>query len=372
MKDQRIEKLADSLINYSLTLKPGEKILIEVIGEGIPLAQALVRYAYQAGGLPFVANVNNTLLREVLKEYTTEQAEAMTRWDLARMKEMQAYIGIRAGENANELSDVPSETMQIYASSYQKPVHSEQRVPHTRWCVLRYPNASMAQLGNMSVEGFENFYFDVCNLDYSKMSQAMDPLKQLMEKTDQVRIAGPGTDLTFSIKGMPVIKCDGHLNIPDGEIFSAPLKESVNGRISYNTPSLYQGFTFENIVLEFKNGKIIKATANDTERIEKVFNTDEGARYVGEFAIGVNPYIQTPMKDTLFDEKIDGSFHFTPGACYDDCYNGNKSAIHWDLVCIQRPDYGGGEIYFDGTLIRRNGRFVLPELEVLNPENLKS
>ena len=372
MKDVRIEKLADSLINYSIALQPGEKILIEVFGPDIPLAQALVRYAYQAGGLPFLSTVNHTLLRELLKEFTVEQAEAMTRWDLARMKEMQAYLGIRGGENANEWADIPSEAMKNYASHYQKPVHSEQRVPHTRWCVLRYPNASMAQLANMSIEGFENFYFDVCNLDYSKMSRAMDPLKELMEKTDKVRIVGPGTDLTFSIKGMPAIKCDGHVNIPDGEIFTAPLKESVNGRISYNTPSLYQGFTYENIVLDFENGKIVKATANDTERIEALFNTDEGARYVGEFAIGVNPYISTPMKDTLFDEKIDGSFHFTPGSCYDDCSNGNKSAIHWDLVCIQRPDYGGGEIYFDDIMVRKDGRFVLPALESLNPENLKS
>lgn len=372
MKDERIEKLADSLINYSIALQPGENILIEVIGPDIPLAQALVRYAYQAGGLPFLSMVNHTLLRELLKEFTVEQAEAMTRWDLARMKEMQAYLGIRGGENANEWADIPSEALKIYTSFYQKPVHSEQRVGHTRWCVLRYPNASMAQLGNMSIEGFENFYFDVCNLDYSKMSRAMEPLKELMEKTDKVHIVGPGTDLTFSIKGMPAIKCDGHVNIPDGEIFTAPLKESVNGRISYNTPSLYQGFTYENIVLEFENGKIVKATSNDTKRIETLFNTDEGARYVGEFAIGVNPYISTPMKDTLFDEKIDGSFHFTPGSCYDECSNGNKSAVHWDLVSIQRSDYGGGEIYFDETLVRKDGRFVLPELQSLNPENLRS
>lgn len=372
MKDTRIEKLADTLINYSIALKPGEKILIDVVGVEVPLAQALVRYAYQAGGLPFLSVTHHTLMREILKGLTVEQAEAMTRWDLARMKEMQAYIGIRAGENVTEWSDVPPENMKVYMSNYQKPVHSEQRVPHTRWCVLRYPNASMAQLSNMSIEGFEDFYFDVCNLDYSKMSRAMDPLKVLMEKTDRVRLVGPGTDLEFSIKGMPAIKCAGQVNIPDGEIFTAPIKDSVNGRLSYNTPAVYQGFTYENIVLEFENGKIIKATANDTERIEAVFNTDEGARYIGEFAIGVNPYILTPMKDTLFDEKIDGSFHFTPGSCYDDCNNGNKSAIHWDLVCIQRPEYGGGEIYFDGQLVRKDGRFVLPELEALNPENLKA
>lgn len=371
MKDPRIEKLANSLINYSVALKPGEKILIEVTGSALPLAQALVQQAYKAGGVPFISEVNHTLMRELLKEFSAEQAEAMTRWELARMKEMQAYIGIRASENASEWSDVPGEALKTYSSLYQRKVQIEQRVPHTHWCILRYPNPSMAQLANMSLEGFEDFYFDVCNLDYGKMSLAMDPLKKLMEATDQVRIVGPGTDLSFSIKGMPAIKCDGKLNIPDGEIYSAPLKESVNGRISYNTPSLYQGFTYDDIVLEFEKGKIVKATANDTEKIEGVFNTDEGARYVGEFAIGVNPYISTPMKDTLFDEKIDGSFHFTPGSCYDDCYNGNKSAVHWDLVCIQRPEYGGGELYFDGKLIRKDGRFVLPELQGLNPENLK-
>ena len=371
MKDLRVEKLAESIINYAIELKQGENLLIDVNGLEVPLAQALVRHAYKVGGVPFISVTNHTLMREILKEISVEQAEAMTKWDLARMKDMQAYVGIRAGENANEYADVPSEKMSIYQSHYLKPVHSEQRVPHTRWVVMRYPNASMAQLANMSIEGFEDFYFDVCNLDYSKMSGAMDPLVELMERTDKVRITGPGTDLTFSIKGMPAIKCDGHLNIPDGEVFSAPIRDSVNGQISYNTPALYQGFTYESIVLEFKDGKIIKATANDTERIEAVFNTDEGARYVGEFAIGVNPYILNPMKDTLFDEKIDGSFHFTPGSSYDNCFNGNKSAVHWDLVCIQRPEYGGGEIYFDDVLIRKNGRFVLPELEGLNPENLK-
>ncbi len=371
MKDLRIEKLADTLINYSLALKKDEKVLIEVIGLEIPLAQALVRHTYLAGGIPFLTISNHTLMREILKGITVEQAEAMARWDRARMSEMQAYIGLRSGENVNEWSDLPSEKLKIYMSHYSKPVHSDQRVPHTRWCVLRYPSASMAQLSDMSIEGFEDFYFNVCNLDYAKMSIAMDPLVQLMERTSQVQILGPGTDLKFSIEGMPAIKCAGHLNIPDGEVFTAPLKESINGKISYNTPAVYQGFTFSSIVLEFEKGKIIKATANDTQRINDIFDTDDGARYVGEFAIGVNPYILKPMKDTLFDEKIDGSFHFTPGSCYDDCNNGNKSAIHWDLVSIQRPEYGGGELYFDNKLIRKDGRFTSSDLQGLNPENLK-
>lgn len=371
MNDPRIDLLAANIIDYSVELKEGENILIEVAGLEIPLARALIKEVYRVGAQPFVSITNHTLQREILKGLSVVQAQAMASWDVARMKEMQAYVGIRAGENINELADVPSEKMQTYMTHYSKPVHSEQRVKHTRWCVLRYPNASMAQLAEMSIESFEDFYFKVCNLDYSKMSKAMDPLKELMEKTNQVRITGPGTDLEFSIKGMPAIKCDGKMNIPDGELFTAPVKDSVNGRITYNTPAVYQGYTYESIRLELKNGKIINATANNTEKINKIFDTDEGARYIGEFSFGFNPYIQKPMKDTLFDEKIDGSFHFTPGSAYDESDNGNRSAVHWDLVCIQRPEYGGGEIYFDGVLIRKDGRFLPQALQGLNPENLE-
>lgn len=371
MLDPRIKELATNLINYSVELKKGEKILIEVFGAENPLARQLVKEAYEVGALPFI-EVNDELLnRELLIKASAEQLEAQARYHKMRMEEMDAYIAIRSAENITQNSDVPSENMQLYMEKFIKPIHGEIRVPNTKWCVLRYPNHSMAQSASMSTEAFEDFYFDVCTLDYAKMSEAMDNLVELMEQTDKVKIVGEGTDLTFSIKDIPAIKCDGKLNIPDGEVFSAPVKDSVNGFLTYNTPAVYQGFTYENIRLEFKDGKIIKATANNTEKINKVFDTDEGARYIGEFAIGVNPYIETPMKDTLFDEKIKGSFHFTPGKCYDEASNGNKSSIHWDLVCIQRAEYGGGEIYFDDRLIRKDGLFVIPELECLNPDNLK-
>jgi aminopeptidase len=228
----------------------------------------------------------------------------------------------------------------------------------------------MAQLAEMSTEHFEDFYFKVCNLDYKKMSNAMDSLVELMNKTDKVRITGTNTDISFSIKGLPAVKCSGNFNIPDGEIFTAPVKESVNGYITYNAPSIYNGFTFENIRLDFKNGKIIDAKSNNTEKLNQILDTDSGARYIGEFAIGVNPYIDKPMKDILFDEKIKGSIHFTPGSTYDECSNGNQSAIHWDLVLIQREEYGGGEIWFDDKLIRKNGIFIVDNLKNLNPENL--
>lgn len=370
MKDPRIEQLAYNLINYAVELKAGEKILIENIGTDMPLAKELVKQAYKAGGVPFLTLKNNEMLRVLLSECTREQIEAMASYELARMKEMDAYIGIRAGENVSELGGVPSDRMSIYMKHFQKPVHSEQRVGHTKWCILRYPNHSMAQLANMPTDDFEELYFKVCNLDYSKMSKAMDNLVKYMERTDKVRIIGKDTDLSFSIKGFPAIKCDGRLNIPDGEVFTAPVRNSVNGVLTYNTPAVYQGFTYENIRLEFKDGKIVKATANDTERINRIFDMDEGARYIGEFSLGVNPYIEKPMKDTLFDEKIKGSIHFTPGNSYDECDNGNRSAIHWDLVYIQRPEYGGGEIWFDDVLIRKDGIFVPDELKCLNPENL--
>jgi aminopeptidase len=370
MKDLRLSQLAKNLVQYSTRIQPGEKVLVEMRGEARELLRLVVKEVYAAGGFPFVQITDPQAVREIMLGASEQQLEVLADIETYRMKQMDAYIGIRADLNINEYADVPADKMKLFSSKVTRPVN-DIRVPQTKWVVLRYPNSSMAQLAGTSTEAFEDFYFKVCNLDYSKMSKAMDALEDLMNKTDKVEIKGNGTDLSFSIKGIPAIKCAGQYNIPDGEVFTAPVKNSVNGVISYNTPSPYNGYTFENVRLVFKDGKITEATANDTDRINEVFNSDEGARYVGEFAIGVNPYIQQPMKDILFDEKIDGSFHFTPGQCYDEAPNGNKSSIHWDLVCIQRPDYGGGEIWFDGKLIRKDGLFVLPELTALNPENLE-
>ncbi len=371
MQDERINLLAKNLINYSCALKKGEKVLIEAKGVDYMLVNALVKEAYAVGALPFVELYDNRVTRELLLGQTEEQAKMRAKFDGARMSEMDAYIGVRGGQNALELSDVPEKNMQIESEFYSHPVHHNIRVKKTKWVVLRYPNEGMAQQANMSSDAYEDFYFKVCNLDYSKMSRAMDALKARLDKTDKVRIVAKDTDISFSIKGIGSKKCAGHMNIPDGEIYTAPVRDSVNGVITYNAPSIENGFKFENVSLTFENGKIIKATANDNKKVNAIFDTDEGARYVGEFALGVNPYVTKPMGDILFDEKISGSIHFTPGACYDDAYNGNKSAIHWDLVQIHTPEYGGGEIYFDGELIRKDGLFVTEDLLCLNPENLK-
>lgn len=367
MKDIRLDKLSDVLVNYSLKVKAGEKVLISATNPPHDFVRALVAAVYGAGGLPFVRLEDKSVERALLLGAGEEQLKLRGEIELAEMQKMDCFIGFTAHNNLSAMSDVPQEKMSL-STRLLRPAH-EWRLNRTRWVVLRYPTPSMAQLAGMSEEAFENFFFKVCTLDYAKLSRAMEPLKALMAKTDRVRIVSPGTDLSFSIKGMPVIKCDGAQNIPDGEVFSAPVRQSVNGTIAYNTSSLQSGFVFSDIVFTFKDGKIIKAAANDTGRINKVLDTDEGARYVGEFAFGVNPFILKPMQETLFDEKIAGSIHFTPGRSYDDCDNGNKSAIHWDLVLIQRPETGGGEIYFDDVLIRKDGNFVLPELGALNPES---
>ncbi len=371
MKDPRMVQLARNLVNYSCAVKPGERVLIELVGGGLrEFGAELMEQVVAAGGLPFVQLTEPTIQRALMLHCTEEQLKSMAAYELARMQEMQAYIGVRAGDNAYETADVPDEKKQLYAKHYSRPV-TDIRVGKTKWVVLRYPLPSMAQQAAMSTEAFEEHYFNVCNLDYAKMSRAMDALVERMQRTDRVRITGRGTDFSFSIKGLPAIKCDGQCNIPDGEVYTAPVRESVNGVLRYNTPSLYNGVTFENVELTFKDGKVVGATANNTESLNRILDTDAGARYVGEFAIGVNPYINEAMKDTLFDEKIAGSFHFTPGCCYDECDNGNKSAIHWDMVCIQTPEYGGGEMYFDDELIRKDGLFVPAYLHCLNPDQLK-
>ena len=287
------------------------------------------------------------------------------------MQDMDAYICLRGSKNPFELGDIPSEQADLYRKHFIKPVHFEERVNNTKWVLANWPTPSLAQSANMSTDRYTDLFFKVCNLNYSKMSKAMDNLVKLMQKTDMVRIISPNTDICFSIKNQPAIKCAGENNIPDGEVFTAPLKNTINGVITFNMPTTYDGIKFENICLTVVDGKITNATASGNVRqLNEILDTDEGARFFGEFAIGVNPYITQPTGDILFDEKMCGSIHLTPGDSYEECPNGNNSAIHWDMVLCQLEEFGGGDIYFDNKLIRRNGIFVIEELKNLNPENL--
>ena len=366
--DPRFSQLAQGLTGFSTNLKKGEKVLIDAFDVPDAMVVALVRAARERGALPFVQLHRARISRELALGAEEAQYAALSEVELMRMGQMQAYIALRGSDNIFEAADVPSARVQL-VSRLMKPV-IDHRVNQTKWVVLRWPTPAMAQQATMSTEAFEDFYFRVCTLDYARMKPGMKALSELMVKTDEVSITGPGTDLSFSIKGIGAKECGGQYNIPDGEVFSCPVKESVEGVIQYNAPTVYLGASFDNIRLVFKKGKVVEATSNNTKKLNQILDSDPGARYVGEFAIGFNPHIQQPMRDILFDEKIAGSFHFTPGQAYADCGNGNKSQVHWDMVCIQRPEYGGGEIHFDGKLIRKDGHFVPKSLHKLNPEYL--
>ena len=367
----KYEKLAKTLVSYSCNIQKGERVLISQTSVDPEFIVVLIKEIRKAGGLPFVDNNITEISKELLMGMTEEYADLKTKFMLPMMKEMDAYIGLGGSNNIFEMSDVPTSFLNINSTHYMKPVHYEERVNNTKWVILRWPTPAFAQSANMSTQEFEKLYFNVCTLDYCKMSKAMDGLVELMERTDKVRITAPNTDLTFSIKNQLAKKCAGERNVPDGEVFTGPIKNSINGKITYNVPTIYNGTRFDNVCFEIESGKIINATCNGlTEKLNKILDTDKGSRYFGEFALGVNPYITKPILDILFDEKICGSFHLTPGGCYDETPNGNKSAIHWDMVLCQLPEYGGGEIYFDDVLIRKDGRFVIKELFALNPENL--
>lgn len=372
MKDPRYTRLAELLVRHSLKLASGDKVLVEAFDIPTDFTVELIRVIADAGGLPLVTTYQQPVLRALYQAATEEQMRTIGAVERARMEAVQCYVGMRGTHNINELSDVHQEQMALYEKHWWNYVHSQVRVPKTRWVVLRWPNSGMAQAAGMSTEAFEDFYFRVCaGVDYSRMEAAMMPLHALLDKTDRVRIIGPGTDLQFSKKDIPTVPCSGDRNIPDGEIFTCPVRESVNGAIQFNCETLYRGTLFDRIRLVFKNGKIVEATAAaETGKLNEILDADEGARYIGEWSLAFNPHILKPMKDILFDEKIAGSFHLTPGNAYTEADNGNRSQVHWDMVCIQRPEFGGGEIYFDDVLARKDGLFTLPDLQGLNPEQL--
>lgn len=367
MYDSRIDDLARQLVRYSTSVVKGDKVLIDVFDVPESIAIALIRQVREAGATPFVNIHKARISRELGVKATEEQYGVIAKHTLAQMKSMDVYIAVRGSENINELSDVPADRMKIIAGKMRPTLNY--RVNKTRWCVLRWPTSAMAQQAMMSTEAFEDFYFRVCLLDYKSMLPAMNALKDLLDEAKDVHIMAPNTDLRFSIDGQTAIACGGTHNIPDGEVFTSPVRDSVEGKLTYNAPTVYQGIAFDNVCLEFEKGKIVKATANNTKALNRILDSDAGARFIGEFAIAFNNEITEPMRDILFDEKIGGSFHFTPGQAYEGpADNGNRSQVHWDMVQIQRKDYGGGEILLDGKVLRRDGLFVPKSLAKLNPK----
>jgi aminopeptidase len=367
LKDPRISQLAQVLVNYSTRVKKGDVVFITASGfEAEPLVKELYVLCLSKGAKYVEYDFT---LPDINRRFYDIATKAQISWfpqhKLDFMKQVDVFIAISAADNSMTLANADQSNMIAY-SKLLRPIQ-DWRVKNTRWVVTRYPTHGGAQEAKMSLEEYEDYVFSACCIDWVAESRKQEKLKKLMDKTDKVAIKASDTDLSFSIGGLPGIKCDGRFNIPDGEVFTAPVKDSVEGYITYNCPTIYQGKEFNNIRLDFSKGKIVKACCNGmNDELNGILDTDEGARYIGEFAIGVNPGIRRPMRNILFDEKISGSIHFTPGQCYDECDNGNKSAVHWDMVKLLSGD---GEIWFDDKLIQKNGRFVDKELYCLNPED---
>ncbi|WP_298269615.1 aminopeptidase [Geobacter sp.] len=366
MNDPRVRQLAEVLVGYSTRVRKGDVVLINASGtECIPLVKELyslclargAKYAEYSFQIPEID-------RHFYNSATKAQTSHFPQHKLDFMKEVSVYIGISAGENSMVMAQANQANM-IAWSKTTRPI-VDMRVKNTRWVITRYPTHGAAQEAKMSLEEYEDYLFSACCIDWQAESRKQEKLKRLMDRAETVRIKASDTDLSFSIKGLDGIKCDGRFNIPDGEVFTAPVRDSVEGHITYNCPTVYQGKEFNGIRLEFRKGKVVKATATGMDdALNRILDTDEGARYIGEFAIGVNPNIREPMRNILFDEKIFGSIHFTPGQCYDECDNGNRSAVHWDMVKLLRGD---GEIWFDNHLIQKDGLFVHKDLLDLNPK----
>lgn len=365
MMEESLRELSHKIINYSLDLKKDERVLITTMVEAKPLVLELLKEIEKKGSVANVRFTDPEVTAYLTNMTTRKRIELLKKQGMDDVEDYDAFISIRYTTNDYENKEVATEKIKQIGDALMesRSIRTNQR----KWVLLNYPSRLDAYKAGMKSSTYFQYALDVMNLDYSDLEERVKPLKELMEQTDQVRILSPGTDITFSIKNMPAIPCLGMCNLPDGEIYTAPIKDSVNGYITYNTPSPYQGEIYHNVSLKFENGKIIEATCSeDNKKLNAIFNTDEGARYIGEFSFGLNPMILDPMGDILFDEKIIGSIHFTPGASYDDASNGNHSSVHWDLVLIQREEYGGGEIYFDHELIRKDGLFVKKELQHLN------
>lgn len=365
MMDVRLKQLGDNILNYSCQVKSGDKVLIESTKNSGELIKYLIREIYKRGALPFVILKESDIRREIILNGTEEQFKIMAEEQKTLMKEMDVYIEITEYDNCYEMNDVPIEKRRLFQKHFYQPVYRENGI--RRWTTVGFPTKSMAQRFEMSTESFENFYFSVVNANYQELSEKMEVLKSYLEKTDKVHLIGNDLDLSFSIKNMPVYICDGRINIPDGEVFVAPHLYSANGKIKFNVDTLYQGYKFSDLELVFENGKVIEEKSSKNQQVlTKILDTDEGSRFIGEFAIGTNPNITRPVGNIIYDEKMLGSFHIALGHTHPESDNKNRSAIHWDIVYRMEPEHGNAKMYFDDELIVDGGIFIPKKLQLLN------
>lgn len=354
-RDPRIEKLADILVNYSTRVQKGDHVLIRSAPLARPLVEEVYRLAVRNGAFPLVRLSFDSLAEIYYQEASDQQLDYLNPISKFEVENAQVIISIHAPENSRTLTASDPAKLRR-ASITNRPVQEHIMKGGVRWVLCNYPTPSLAQDADMSLGAYADFLFAATNIDWRAASDMMHRIKERFDRAEEVRIVGPQTDLRFSIAGRPGIVCDGRYNMPDGEVFYAPVEDSVEGTIYYELPAIYAGREVNGIRLTFKDGRVVDASATHGEELlQQLLNADEGARRLGEFGIGCNYGIKRHTKDILFDEKIGGTVHLALGAAYPESGGTNHSAIHWDMVKDLRH---GGELYLDGELVQKDGRFL--------------
>jgi aminopeptidase len=355
MSDPRWQQLAEVLVNYSTGTKPSEKVLITMMEETtFPLTRAVYTEAVKAGGLPHVEFQSVLLERDLMLHGAKEQLDWVPELNAYGMEWADVYIGLRGARNPFEFSNVSPEN--IAAHKRAMGIVSGMRNDHTRWVLVRVPNESFAQQAEMSHDEMMDFFFEATLRDWAKEAEWYREVQKVFQAAKTVRIVGLNTDLTFSTEGRIYEVADGHLNMPDGEVFTAPVDDSAEGHIYFEFPGVYFGERIPGINLEFSKGKVAKASAEgNQELLQELIKMDEGSNRIGEFGVGINYGIQRFVSDILYDEKIGGTIHIALGRAYAECGGVNQSALHWDIIKDLREQ---GELHLDGKKIFEKGKFL--------------
>lgn len=367
MTDIRVQRLADVLVNYSTRVQPGEWVGILGDTAALPALRAVYEAVIKAGGNPSLMLYDEAMTRSFYRHANDEQLAWLDPSQTLYYEQADVYIRVGATRNTRAMTHIPAARVQQHRKA--RSVWLDTRLNRAaegkmKWVGTWYPTDASAQEANMSLEEYEAFVYSAtfCDLDdpvseWKKLSAMQQEKIDWLQGKSQFTLKGPNVDLTLSVAGRTFINSDGHANMPSGEIFTGPVEESVNGWVRYTYPTIVSGRAIRGIELTFVDGRVEKATAEENEELLlEALNTDEGARYLGEFAIGTNFGIQQFTGNILFDEKIGGTFHTAVGRSYKETGGKNESAVHWDMICDLRTE---SEIHVDGELFYKNGEFVV-------------
>jgi len=367
MSDPRAEKLAQVLVNYSIGVKPGDRVLVQGGTVAAPLLKAVVKEILLAGGFPLTIAQVPDISRLAYEYGSDEQLQHIPEPMKVVFETYDSVISLMSAENTKAMSGIPPEKMALVSqaqSSLFGTMMKRTAEGSFRWVGTLYPTNAYAQDAEMSLDEYADFVYGACLPDmddpvgyWRGVEAKQQKIVDWLNPKNTIRVEAPGVDLRMSIEGRTFVNCCGERNMPDGEVFTGPVEDSVEGHVRFSYPTTYQGRKLEGVELRFEKGKVVEASAEKGEDfLLKTIDTDKGSRYVGEFAIGTNKGITRATGNTLFDEKINGSFHMALGRGMPETGSKNESGIHWDMVCSL---VDGGKIWADDELFYENGKFKI-------------